>query len=194
MMIFSFLFLLLTIAFYAVGYTLATLVVVFLLSLIPKLRPLRKIFRNKYLIFTCIISLIAYGVIFLCYCFSYWHNVGYEDSARIPIGNNFEIISIDNQECYFKDQSGIDVPIDSFAISRGILCANFKRTNTIDSLECKDCFFVFDTNTQQQYIFNYPDDYEKFAKQSSLPSHKNFKDFRYNYNKYWERNSYWYLP
>ena len=141
------------------------------------------------------ITAIVYGTLLLIYSFSYWGHAGLGDSFRIPIGNGYDVQSIDDCKLgWFEDeqkQNGRQAFLKNFIIRNHSLCSEFQGFNSTD---CQDCYLVFDIRNRKMTIFHSENEYSEYAAKYQLPLKNEFNSFENNYYDYWGGWRFWLLP
>jgi hypothetical protein len=178
---------------YACVYSVLLSMIFYLISKFSKTSFFQEVIKNKKIYFT--FFSIFFSIVFLLYHYSYSRDHGFGDNYKIPIGNKYFVIQIDGAETHFENSktkgNGEDFYIQKFRVINKKLCA---KLFSISSVNCEDCYLVFDIELEKQFIFKSSLEYEKYANDNQLPMESAFLEFTENYNDHWSNNSKWYLP
>ena len=177
---------------YTLLYAAITLAILVLLANFNRFTFLNTIKHQKFKSFINICG--AYFVILGIYSFVHFGEKGEGDYYLIPISKDYAVKNIDGADTYFEENQndyGRQAYLKKFIIKDGKLCSSFTGFN---SPNCKDCYFVFDSQTKKQYEFHSTSEYLNFASQNNLPTPDKFKDFSTNYDNYWSARKNWLLP
>ena len=183
--LFGLIFLIIKVAILATVYSFLTLLLFKIILKTTQQKWLERLMSKKFL-FWLGVGFI-YSVTLFIYSFSFWGYSGLGDFACIPVGNDITVNSIDALETsWFEPDKGEkysrQAEIINFTIQNKIICGEFTGYNSTD---CKNCFIVYDTNTEKIFEFHSTKEYSLFATKNNLPQQSEFKTFIENYREHW---------
>jgi len=161
-----------------------------LLSVFAKFSPgsrVAKLLVNKRKFFGK--SLPVLWLALFIYLFTYWGDHGFGDTSILPIGHHKVVNRINSESSYIEDQHGKQLTIERFLYSEDYLFAVISK----DFEQNKNDLVVWDLKTSK-WKFYQKQDYLIIANQNNYPLPGNFKDYDYQYNKYWNGWRFWLLP
>ena len=103
--LFGLVFLIIKIGILSSVYSILTLLIFRIISKKYSKAWLNRLMNKKFLFWLG--TGFVYSIALLMYAFSFWGNSGLGDYARIPVGNNFAIGSIDALDRSFLDRKSV---------------------------------------------------------------------------------------
>lgn len=173
-------------------YATTVLLIVFLLSKTTSIQWTKRVWAKKaryWLLTHFIIS-----VLLLVVSFSYWQDTGIGDNSKIPVGYGQTIQSEDFAWTYFypdlnKTESNQDeLIIENYKIVDPFLCAEVSQQNTNSP---KYDYIVYDLKNKSLKTFDSEPEYLNYAVEHSLPTPKEFYDFRKHYHEFLDSRPKW---
>ena len=188
MALFHLLFTLIKISILACVYATLTLVAFRIIGHYKPESWFYKVSRRKWRLWFRSGFLISIGL--FLFMFTHFGDLGFGDSARIPVGHWRAIWEVDATQAYIQEDGISALDIEKFIVTDdfvyGLSNSNFENY--------EGRFFVYDLDNNIVTTFIDEKEYISFLKANNLDSKPKYKDFGYYYNEYWFGWRFWMLP